>query len=101
MFHDIADTMGSMCAEARIPAFTKGKNQLSPLDIESTRKLANCRIQVERVIGTVRQKYTILSSTLPLEFLHCKLGEEATQIDKISHICCSLVNMCPSIVDFN
>ena len=34
---DISDTVGSVCnAEVRIPAFTKGRSQLSPLDIEST-----------------------------------------------------------------
>ena len=52
---DISDTLGSVCAGVRIPAFTKGKNQLSPLDVESTRKLASNRIHVERVIGIVRQ----------------------------------------------
>ena len=41
-----------------MPVFTKGKNQLSPLDVESTRKIASVRIHVERVIGLVGQKYT-------------------------------------------
>ena len=64
---DISDTVGSVCnAEVRIPAFTKGRSQFSPLDIESTRKLASVQIQVERVIGVVRQKYTILSGTIPV-----------------------------------
>ena len=58
---DISDTLGSVCAEVRIPAFTKGKNQLSPLDVESTRKLASNRIHVERVIGIVRDKSTQFS----------------------------------------
>ena len=99
---DISDTVGSVCnAEVRIPAFTKGRSQLSPLDIESTRKLASVRIQVERVIGVVRQKYSILSGTIPIEFVICPAGEEFTLIDKIACICCALVNMCPSTVDFD
>ena len=99
---DISDTIGSVCnAEVRIPAFTKGRSQLSPLDIESTRKLASVRIQVERVIGVVRQKYTILSGTIPIEFVVCSAGEEYTLIDKIACICCALVNLCPSAVDFD
>ena len=91
-----------MCnAEVWIPAFTKGRSQLSPLDIESTRKLASVQIQVERVIGVVRQKYTILSGTIPIEFVICSEGEEYTLIDKIACICCALVNLCPSAVDFD
>ena len=71
---DISDTLGSVCSEVRIPAFTKGKNQLWPLNVESTRKLASIRIHVERVIGIVRQKYTILSSTVSTELLLRKEG---------------------------
>ena len=36
---------------------------------EETRKIANVRIDVERVIGAIRQKYTILQSTLPIHYL--------------------------------
>ena len=50
---DIQDIVGSQCAEVKIPAFTRGKDQLSPLEIKMTQKIANCRIHVERVIGCV------------------------------------------------
>ena len=56
---DIADSVGAMKARLNIPAFTRGKNQLSALEIEETRTIANVRIHVERVIGNVRQKYPI------------------------------------------
>ena len=39
-----------MQASLKIPSFTKGISQLSPLDVEKTRKLANLRIHVERFI---------------------------------------------------
>ena len=70
---DIAESVGFYCAEVKIPAFTKGKKQLSGADVESTR-----RIHVERVIGLVRNKYTILQSILPLDFLITKDGDYAT-----------------------
>ena len=38
---DIQYIVGSQCAEVKIPAFTRGKDQLSPLEIEMTRKIAN------------------------------------------------------------
>lgn len=53
---DVDDAIGMYAANVKIPAFTKGKKQLSPCDIEATRGLAAVRIHVERVIGTVRQK---------------------------------------------
>lgn len=98
---DIQATVGSLCAEVKIPAFTKGKSQLSPLDVEATRKIANVRIHVERVIGLVRQKYTILSGTLPIDFLLTKKNDDIPLVDKSAHVCCGLVNMCESVVDFD
>ena len=98
---DIQDSIGSVCAEVKIPAFTKGKSQLSPIDVETTRRLANVRIHVERVIGLVRQKYTILSSTLPIDMLLTRHPEDTPTIDKIAHVCCALANMCESVVVFD
>ena len=65
---DIDTSVGLMCAEIKIPAFTKGRRQLSPRDVEATRKLSNVRIHVERAIGLVRNKYTILQGILPIEY---------------------------------
>lgn len=48
---NIADSVASVFASLALPAFTKGKKQLAPHEIESTRKIANVRIHVERVIG--------------------------------------------------
>ena len=90
-----------MCAEVKIPAFAKAKLQLSPIDIEKTRKLANERIHVQRVIGLVRQKYTILSSTLLIGMVFPRNPDEIPTIDKITLICCALVNLCESVVVFD
>ena len=54
----IHDIVALKRAELAIPAFTKGKSQLDPVDVESTRGIANVRIHVERVIGLLRNKYT-------------------------------------------
>ena len=42
--------------------FTKGKKQHSLVDTEDTRRVAAVLTHVERVIGTVRQKYPTLKS---------------------------------------
>ena len=97
---DIAESVGLMCAEVKIPAFTRGKKQLSPVELEATRKIAHNRIHVERVIGLVRNKYTILQSTIPVDYLHCQPNTVPT-IDKITTVCCALSNLCPSVVPFD
>ena len=92
-------------AKLAIPAFTKGKEQLDPIDVERTRGIANVRIHVERVIGLLRRKYTILSGTLPIDFLKCnpKGSQEARipMIDRIITVCAALTNFCPGIVPFD
>ena len=42
-----------MQASLRIPAFTKGKDQFSPIEVEGTKAIAIVRIHVESVIGMV------------------------------------------------
>ena len=93
-------------ANINIPAFTRGKDQLDPVDVEKTRGIANVRIHVERVIGSLRQKYTILQSTLPTDYLTCsKSGHNEEKsvplLDRIIRVCSALVNLCPAIVPFD
>lgn len=88
-------------AELNIPAFMKGKNQLDPVDVKKTRRIADVRIHVERVIGVLRQKYTILQSTLPTDFLTCNQENQIPLIDRMVRVCSALVNLCPPIVPFD
>ena len=57
---NIEDSVAFYCASLKIPAFTRGKKQLSAYEVEETRMIASVRIHVERVIGLVRRKYQIL-----------------------------------------
>ncbi|CAN8016388.1 unnamed protein product [Ixodes persulcatus] len=98
---DISDSVGLHRAKLHIPAFTKGKQQLSVSDVETTRKLANVRIHVERVIGLVRNKYVILKSTLPVDFVTCRPGDDLPAVDKVVTVCCALSNFSPSVVPIN
>lgn len=83
-----------------MPAFTRGKPQLSAWEVERTRKLANVRIHVERVIGVLRQKYAILSSTIPTDMLVVRNGNEIPQLDKTVAVCSALTNLSKSVVPF-
>lgn len=84
-----------------MPAFTKGKNQLSALELEESRSLSSVRIHVERVIGHVKNKYTILRGPLHIHLLNLKYSEEIPMIDRIVRVCCALANICDPIVPFN
>ena len=92
-------------AKLHIPAFTKGKSQLEPAEIEETRKIAHVRIHVERVIGLLRQKYTILQSILLTDFFMCNSNKDGGQniplIDGILRVCSALVNLCPPVIPFD
>ena len=98
---NIAESMGTMQAKLHIPAFTKGKSQLSALEVEQTRSITNVKIHIERVIGLVRQQYTILQSTLPIHFMIKRAGEDIPVMDRIIHVCCALTNVCDSAVSFD
>ena len=92
-------------AKLVIPAFTRGKEQLDPVDVERTRGIAHVRIHVERVSGLLRRKYTILENTLSVDFLTCNsTGNPEIQvpmIDRILRVCSGLVNLCGPIVPFD
>ena len=97
----VADSVALYNAELKIPAFTKGRKQLSPLDVEMTRVLASVRIHVERVIGMTRQKYTMLQSTIPITLLQPDINLKMTTLDKIVRVACAMTNLSPSCVPFD
>ena len=97
---DIADCVGFYCAHVTIPASTKGKKQLTGIEVEQTRRIANVRIHVERVIGLIRQKYTFLTGIQPIDFLISR-GDGIPMLDKVVLVCCALVDLCDSVVPFD
>ncbi len=85
-------------AEVKTPPFTRGKKQLERKEVDWSRELSLVRIHVERVIGMLKQKFTILQSTLPIAFISSNNDSNLSKIDKIVRVCCALVNLCPPIV---
>ena len=97
---NVQESVGFYCAEIKIPPFTKGKKQLSQIEVDTARQLSHVRIHVERVIGLLRNKYTILQSTLPIKMIMCNDGENSV-LDKIVVICSVLCNCCQSVIPFD
>ena len=95
---NIADELLIRGAKLEIPAFTKGKNQLSAREVEKSRQIAHVRIHVERVIGQMKQKFTILQGTLPISLIKRPADTDVATVDKIVIVTAALVNLCNSIV---
>jgi len=75
-------------AEVKTPPFTKGKKQLEKQEVDWSRELSIVRIRVERIIGVLKQKYTILQGVLPISLISNDAGDDnETTIDKIVKVC--------------
>ena len=81
-----------------MPAFTKGKKQLSHEEIEQSRLISRVRIHVERVIGQLRKKYTILAGCLPISLIRRPTDTNVTTIDKILVVTAALTNLSKSVI---
>ena len=68
------------------------------MELDWSRELSIVRIHVERVIGVLKQKYTILQSTIPISLLSNSDPDGVSTIDKLVSVCCALVNLSPSVV---
>ena len=56
----VQESVGLNCAKLEIPPFTRGKQQLSQVEVDKARQLSRMTIHAERVIGLLRNKLTIL-----------------------------------------
>jgi len=97
---NIHDSASMYCSRVTLPPFTKGKKQLNQQEVDVARQLSRVCIHVERTIGVVRQKYTILQSILRINFIMCADTEDISAIDKVVTTCCALCNCCESVVSF-
>ena len=85
-------------AKVITPAFTHGKTQMSAKDVETSRKIYNVRIHVDRVIGLLKNKYLILKGPLPVITVVRPSDKDIATIDHILLICAALCNLCEGIV---
>lgn len=95
----VGDSVALHQCELKIPAFTKGKDQLCLLDVEATHALASQCIHVERVIGLTRQKFRMPESTMLITYLQSDENNRTT-LNKIVRVACALTNLSESVVPF-
>ena len=85
------EEVSALEAKLKIPSLTKGKEQLSDDEVDSSRRLSSVQIHVERVIGRIKQ-FRLVQVTLPLT--------QIDLLDDIMVIACGLVSMNNSVVPF-
>ena len=95
---NIEEDLAVRGAKLVIPAFTRGKEQLSREEVEKSRQISRVRIHVERVIGHLRKKYTILQGTLPITLIKKHSYTDVPTIDKILIVTAALTNLSDSVV---
>ena len=86
-----------------IPAFTKGKLQLGGHEVEASRKMSSVRIHVERVIGLLKNRCTILQGTIPYNSQRVKLmrlvmKQQFLVLTRLVTVCAALINLGEGIV---
>lgn len=93
----LEETLAARGARYRVPAFMKDRTQLPGDEAELTKRIANVRIHVERVIGATRERFKILKGIISIKFVSA-IDEMHSFVDKIVKVCCILNNLLPSVV---
>ena len=94
----ISDDIALFGAKLKIPAFTRGKTQLMQKEVETSQQLSRVRIHVERVIGLMKNKFTILKGPIPVQLLKHSNDKVIANIDKILTVCAALTNLSNTVV---
>ena len=91
------DDLGVFGARLKIPSFTREKQQLSLQEVKDSKRLSKVQTHVESMVGLLKNKYTILQSTLPISLLKHKCDLDYANIDKILTVCAGFTNFSSSV----
>lgn len=79
------------CAMLTVPAFTKGKKQLSREEVEKSRMMSRARIHSERVKGRLID-FESIKGTLPINLVKRKVDSCITSGDKLVRVVTAIIN---------
>lgn len=82
----------SKCIRLHVPASTRGRQQLSGLEVAQSRKMSRIRIHVERAIGRLKS-FRILQNTLPVSMVKRRHDSSLCTADKLLIVCAALSNL--------
>ena len=86
---DIQDILAPLGVTLKIPPFMDNRSQMSAADVIKTRRIAEARIHVERVIGRIKN-YRLLQGVMPIT-----IADIASQIFTV---CAYLTNFSPPVL---
>ena len=89
---DIGDDLGVYGARLEIHSYAKGKKQLSLQEVEYLKGLSKVPIHIERITALLKNKFTLLYSTLQITMVKHMSDTDFANIDKILTDCAALVN---------
>ncbi|XP_045036767.1 uncharacterized protein LOC123477468 [Daphnia magna] len=93
----IGEEIEALGATLVTPAFKGLRPQLEGSETEFSRIVSNERIHIERGIGNLRKKYTILRGPIKIPEMNIDFNRNAF-IDKIVVVCYCLMNAMPSMI---
>ena len=65
----VHESVDLYCPQLKIPEFTCGKSQLEQKSVDENCEIAAVHIHVKRVIGLLRNKFTILQGILSIKMI--------------------------------
>jgi hypothetical protein len=79
-------------AKLMVPAFTRGKKQLSKEEVEHSRMMSRVRIHIERVIGRLKD-FEIMKGPLPISLVKKANNASVPSGDKLVGVVAAIINM--------
>ena len=67
-------------------------------EVELSKQLSMVRTHVERIIGLLKNKYTLLKGPIPVNLLKHKSDTDVANTDKILVVCSALTNLHKAVV---
>ena len=92
----IADSLGVNGACLEIPSFMRRKQQLTMQKVKYSKTLSKVSTHIEQVESLIKNKYTVLQSTLPINLTKHRWESDYANVDKILTVCVAFINVCPS-----
>jgi len=89
---NLPEYFATKCVRLHVPASTKGRKQLTGLEVTHSRKMSRVRIHVERAIGKLKS-FRILRNTLPVSMVKRRNDNSLCTIYKIVIVCAALSNL--------
>lgn len=94
---EIADLVAEKKAVLNIPNFLRKKTQFSLKELDENKQVTQYRIHVERAIGVIREKFSILSAPISVNTM-ARYQNGLTAVDLIVKVSCILYSLNKKII---